>query len=368
MQAINDPPVAIAASLTTNEDTPTGGTLGATDADSASVQRTIVANGVSVTVQDNGGIANGGVGSSAPPQTFTIFVTPVNDPPIATDDFADTPEDTALIFNAADLTGNDSPGPNESEQQIAVTAVMNALNGTVQLVEGQVTFTPNANYHGMASFEYTIQDDDDGPLSDVGKVHLDVTSVNDAPASADATVAGAQNAVITFGLADFAFADASDTPANTFTRVKITAPTAGALSVGDTTLAADSFVDVADIVAGNLKFTPAADATGVPYATFTFQVEDSGGTDNGGVNLASPNTMFIIVWKLTAMTNCGFEGDSPAVVVSGNAVTLGQVVGATFMPNCVHGVSALLPPLAAGMTNYEVPSATTCSVGIVQCS
>ena len=48
VQAINDPPVAIAASFTTNEDTPTGGTLGATDADSASVPRTIIANGTNV--------------------------------------------------------------------------------------------------------------------------------------------------------------------------------------------------------------------------------------------------------------------------------------------------------------------------------
>ena len=73
--------------------------------------------------------------------------------------------------------------------------------------------------------------------------------MNDAPAGADNTVAGPQNGLITFTLADFGFVDANDTPANNFARVKITtAPAAGTLSVGDTPLEAGSFVDAADIV------------------------------------------------------------------------------------------------------------------------
>src|SRR5262249_47175991 len=38
---------------------------------------------VTVQIHDNGGIANGGVDTSGP-QTFTINVTPVNDPPVLT--------------------------------------------------------------------------------------------------------------------------------------------------------------------------------------------------------------------------------------------------------------------------------------------
>ena len=44
-------------------------------------------------------------------------------------------------------------------------------------------------------------------------------------------------------------------------------------------------VGVADITAGNLVFTPAANANGAAYASFTFQVQDDGGTANGGVDL-----------------------------------------------------------------------------------
>src|SRR5439155_958992 len=55
-------------------------------------------------------------------------------------------------------------------------------------------------------------------------------------------------------------------------------------------------MSVADITAGKLVFTPAANAKGSPEASFTFQVQDDGGTGNGGVDLdQSPNTMTINV-------------------------------------------------------------------------
>ena len=48
---------------------------------------------------------------------------------------------------------------------------------------------------------------------------------------------------------------------------------------------------MADITAGHLVFTPATNANGAPYSSFTFQVQDNGGTLNGGVNLdQSANT------------------------------------------------------------------------------
>ena len=43
-------------------------------------------------------------------------------------------------------------------------------------------------------------------------------------------------------------------------------------------------------------FTPAANANGTGYASFTFQVQDNGGTANGGVDLdQTANTMTINV-------------------------------------------------------------------------
>ena len=50
-----------------------------------------------------------------------------------------------------------------------------------------------------------------------------------------------------------------------------------------------------------LLFTPDIDTNGIPYASFTFQVQDDGGTLNGGVDLdPTPNRITI---NVTAMAN-----------------------------------------------------------------
>ena len=55
-------------------------------------------------------------------------------------------------------------------------------------------------------------------------------------------------------------------------------------------------VSAANITSGLLKFVPVANANGTPYTTFTFQVQDNGGTANGGVDLdQSANTVTINV-------------------------------------------------------------------------
>ena len=70
-------------------------------------------------------------------------------------------------------------------------------------------------------------------------------------------------------------------------------------------MTAGQSVSVADINGGLLKFTPAANANGNGYASFTFQVQDNGGTANGGVDLdPSPNTITV---NVTAVN------DAPAV-------------------------------------------------------
>ncbi len=61
-------------------------------------------------------------------------------------------------------------------------------------------------------------------------------------------------------------------------------------------MATNSVSLVVDIAAGQLKFKPVANANGTGYDSFTFQVQDDGGTANGGVDTdASANTMTIDV-------------------------------------------------------------------------
>src|SRR5205823_3844503 len=50
-------------------------------------------------------------------------------------------------------------------------------------------------------------------------------------------------------------------------------------------VAAGQSVSATDIAAGLLQFTPTPGASGAAYASLTFQVQDDGGTANGGVDL-----------------------------------------------------------------------------------
>src|SRR4051812_14246649 len=57
----------------------------------------------------------------------------------------------------------------------------------------------------------------------------------------------------------------------------------GTILLNGTPVTAGQFVPVSDLNAGRLVYTPLANVTGT--TSFTFQVKDSGGTANGGIDL-----------------------------------------------------------------------------------
>lgn len=219
-------------------------------------------------------------GSLSTSQTGTVSITAVNDAPVATDDPGTTDEDVDFVVAGSILTSNDVDGDGPS---LTVTSVSNPVNGTVALNAGTVTFTPTANFSGTASFDYTVSD---GSLTDVGAVSITVNPVNDAPAGADNTVSTPQDTTYAFVDTDFVFSDQDDTPANNFLAVKVfSLPATGTLvlndSVSDNPVSPGQFISVSDILLGRFKFVPAPGASGIPYTSFGFQVQDDGGTTPG---------------------------------------------------------------------------------------
>ena len=76
----------------------------------------------------------------------------------------------------------------------------------------------------------------------------------------------------------------------------VSLPAAGQLLLNGVAVAAGQFVPATEIALGHLTFAPAADANGGGYASFSFQVQDDGGTANGGVDLdPTPNTITVNV-------------------------------------------------------------------------
>ena len=67
-------------------------------------------------------------------------------------------------------------------------------------------------------------------------------------------------------------------------------------------------------------FTPAANANGAGYASFTFQVQDDGGTANGGVDLdPTPRTMTI---NVTAVNDAPVLGNNTLTIAQGGSLIL----------------------------------------------
>ncbi|HHC6486010.1 TPA: tandem-95 repeat protein [Vibrio parahaemolyticus] len=115
-------------------------------------------------------VTSGGVSEST---TVTVNVTPVNDAPVAKDDIATTQEDTAVTI---DVLPNDTDV--DGDKLSIQSASVPETQGTVEIVDGKLVFTPAKNFHGDAEITYTVTD---GQLTDEAKVTVTVNPVNDAP-------------------------------------------------------------------------------------------------------------------------------------------------------------------------------------------
>ena len=189
---VNDVPVAGNDTATTTEDAPVTIPVLANDSDPDGNPLTITAatspNGT-VVINPDGTITftpapnfNGpatitytvsdGMGGVTT-ATVSVNVTPINDPPIAVNDTAATPEDTpvtiAVLGNDSDVDGN---------PLTVVNAV--AANGSVVInPDGTITYTPNANFNGSDTITYTISDGMGGFAT--ATVTVSVAPVNDPP-------------------------------------------------------------------------------------------------------------------------------------------------------------------------------------------
>ena len=124
--------------------------------------------------------------------TITVTVNPVNDPPVAVNDVATTPEDTPvtinILSNDSDVDGSLVPGSIDLDPVTAGTQTSVTVPGqgtfTVNPVTGVVTFTPVLNYNGTTTpITYSVCDNGT-PLPVLcaqATITVTVTPVNDPP-------------------------------------------------------------------------------------------------------------------------------------------------------------------------------------------
>lgn len=113
-----------------------------------------------------------GHGGTAQAQ-LSIIVEPINDLPIALDDYASVEEDLSVTI---DLLANDSDVDND---ELTLILELGAHGELVELSGGSVRYTPDVNYNGSDTINYHIEDGNGGQASAV--VTIDIVSVNDKP-------------------------------------------------------------------------------------------------------------------------------------------------------------------------------------------
>jgi VCBS repeat-containing protein len=247
---------------------------------------------VSVQIHDNGGIANGGVDTSAV-QTFTITITGVNDAPSFTKG-ADQAvfEDTSAQTVAGWATALNA-GPNEGAQNLNFL-VSNNNNGLFSVqpavsATGTLTYTLAANANGSAVVTVAIHDD--GGTANGGvdtsanqTFNIVVTPVNDAPSftkGADETVLEDSGLHTVNAWATALSAGPADEAGQTLS-----------FNISNNNNALFS-VQPAVSSTGVLTYTLAANASG--SAIVTLSISDNGGTANGGVDTSANQTFNINV-------------------------------------------------------------------------
>ncbi|MGI9517877.1 MAG: tandem-95 repeat protein, partial [Pirellulaceae bacterium] len=257
--------------------------------DADSVQITVVAgNNAPTTV----GIADVTVNEDALASAIDLFA--------AFDDSEDA--DTNLTYT---ITGNTDPS-------LFSSTPIDALAGTLTL-----NYAADAN--GIA--DITVRATDTGGLFTETTFRVTIYPVNDQPNGFDNTVSANEDTDHVFDPADFSW---TDNEGHGLSAVVITSlPGTGTLyldingdGVADTgeLISASDSVSMTDIAAGRLKFKPLANENGAGYTSFTFQIQDDGGTSNGGNDTdSSPNTMTIDVTPVN---------DAP--VLSNNGASLGE--------------------------------------------
>ncbi len=188
---------------------------------------------------------------------MSITVKAVNDAPVAKDDSAATPEDTPLVISASDLLANDFDVEGD---KLTITAVSNPVNGKVSLGnDGKITFTPDPNFYGLASFDYTVCDDGSPQKCSVETaiVKVTVSPVNDAPVAGNDSYSVDEDNKLTVLAADGVLKNDSDVDGDSLAATVVNEPTKGILKLN------------AD---GSFEYTPNADFSGTD--SFTYKAND----------------------------------------------------------------------------------------------
>ncbi len=199
----------------------------------------------------------------------TLTVDPLSDTPVAVADEATTPEDTPKVI---DLLANDTDADGDKLTITHINGQPIAVGGSVELPgkgtvtlrsDGKVDFTPAPNYHGDASFKYTVTD---GETPVEGDVKVTVTPVNDAPVAVNDNVSTEEDKPIEVQVRN----NDTDADGDVLTVTAVTQGAHGSVVINPQT--------------GNPVYTPNLDYVGTDSFSYTIK-DPSGATSTATVTV-----------------------------------------------------------------------------------
>jgi hypothetical protein len=183
---------------------------------------------------------------------------PVNNAPVANPQSVAVVEDGSLLIT---LTGTDADG-----DSLTYSVASSPANGTLSGTAPNLTYTPDANFHGPDTFSFTVNDGTETSAPEL--ISIGVSPVNDAPvAGSDAysTLQDTELAVAAPGV----LANDTDPEGDALTVSLEAGPASGTLALNAN---------------GSFTYTPTAGFTGVD--SFSYTVSDgNGGADSAVVNV-----------------------------------------------------------------------------------
>ena len=226
-------------------------------------------------------VVDGNGGTVASTQNFQLE--PVNDAPVSTDDVLTLAEDASVVD--VDVLGNDT----DIEQDgLTISSVSTTGSGVVDTDGSQISYQPAADFHGTETITYTVDDGNGG--TDTATPMVTVSSVNDAPVSADDILSVLEDPS---ALSIDVLANDTDVENDALTVLSPVADSGGVVSV----------------VGNQISYQPVPNFHGTE--TITYTVDDgNGGTDTGTVTVTVESVNDAPDGKATAVLSEGSE-DTP---------------------------------------------------------
>jgi gliding motility-associated-like protein len=381
---VNDPPAAARDEQTVNQNNPATGNLLTNDTDADGNTLTItqfVINGVTTTVDPTTGgtyvlsgvgtfvvSANGNYtftplssyvgttpaltytvsdGTVTATSSLTVYVQPLDTPPVAVADAKTIAEDGLATGN---VLSNDTDAESDplSVTQFTVggvsypagtTATIPNVGTLVVNADGTYTFTPLANYNGsVPAISYLVTDS--AGYTATGQLTITVTAVNDAPVAVNDQATTLEDTVLSGNVKT----NDSDVDGNTTTVTQFT--------VGGQTYTAGQTANISGVGSlqmnadGSFTFTPAANYNGA-FSAVTYTISDG----NGGTATAN------LAINITAVNDAPLASNDTATTPQGTAKSGDILTGAD---TDVDGNSLTLTQFTIGGVTY--PAGTTASI------